>query len=89
MVDTRALAHRRHSDACGGAGARGCRFDVDMRWRRIMKRSTYWMVFLLAIAPLWVPRNCAAQTDRAAADKTLSPYFLVAGGDPDIDRLPL
>jgi Ca-activated chloride channel family protein len=47
------------------------------------------MVFLLAIAPLWVPRNCAAQTDRAAADKTLSPYFLVAGGDPDIDRLPL
>lgn len=33
--------------------------------------------------------NAAAQDDRPPADKTLSPYFFVEGGDPAIDRLPL
>ena len=54
-----------------------------------MKRSTYWMVFLLAIATVLVPLEAAAQDDRAADDKTLSPYFFVEGGDPTVDRLPL
>ena len=54
-----------------------------------MKRSTYWMVFLLAIATVLVPLEAAAQDDRAADDKTLSPYFFVEGGDPAVDRLPL
>ena len=31
----------------------------------------------------------AAQSDRPRADRTLSPYFFVEGGDPEIDRLPL
>ena len=35
-----------------------------------------------------VPLDALAQ-ERADADKTLSPYFFVEGGDPAIDRLPL
>ena len=35
------------------------------------------------------PLDAAAQGDRHAADKTLSPYFFVEGGDAAIDRLPL
>jgi len=38
---------------------------------------------------LFTPSGARAQSDRAAADKTLSPYFFVEGGDPTIDRLPL
>src|SRR5688572_21221706 len=54
-----------------------------------MKRSTCWLVFLLAIATLFAPRQSAAQADRALEDKTLSPYFFVEGGDPGLDALPL
>ena len=36
-----------------------------------------------------VPLGASAQGDRPAADKTLSPFFFVEGGEPDIDRLPL
>ena len=36
-----------------------------------------------------MPLETAAQSDRAADDKTLSPYFFVEGGDPAVDRLPL
>ena len=54
-----------------------------------MKPSTYWLIFVLAIGTLLVPRETAAQSDRAADDKTLSPYFFVEGGDPAVDRLPL
>ena len=54
-----------------------------------MKRSTYWMTCLLAIGTLLVPLETAAQSDRAADDKTLSPYFFVVNGDPAVDRLPL
>jgi Ca-activated chloride channel family protein len=35
------------------------------------------------------PWSAAAQPERPPANKTLSPYFFVEGGDPDIDRLPL
>jgi Ca-activated chloride channel family protein len=52
------------------------------------------MVIALAICVLLVPFDTRAQTnqapsDRAQADKTLSPYFFVDSGDPSIDRLPL
>src|SRR5262245_1210559 len=43
------------------------------------------LVALLSLAP----RPAHAQDDRPRADKTLSPYFFVEGGDPEIDRLPL
>src|SRR5262245_38828398 len=43
------------------------------------------LVALLSLAP----RPAHAQDDRPRADKTLSPYFFVEGGDPTVDRLPL
>jgi Ca-activated chloride channel family protein len=46
-------------------------------------------VFVLTCCLLFMPSGARAQGDRAAADKTLSPYFFVEGGDPAIDRLPL
>src|SRR5215510_4605797 len=44
------------------------------------------LVFLVL---LLAPGVTAAQSDRPNADKTLSPYFFVEGGDPSVDRLPL
>jgi Ca-activated chloride channel family protein len=37
----------------------------------------------------FLPLDARAQTQQPPDDKTLSPYFLVEGGDPAIDRLPL
>ena len=41
---------------------------------------------LCALVP---PLDAAAQDEPPRADKTLSPYFFVDGGDPAIDQLPL
>src|SRR3954468_3853348 len=46
-------------------------------------------IVVAAACALLAPLGAAAQGDRAPADKTLSPYFFVEGGDPAIDRLPL
>lgn len=46
-------------------------------------------VVVAAICTLLVPLAAAAQGDRVPAEKTLSPFFFVEGGDPAIDRLPL
>jgi Ca-activated chloride channel family protein len=46
-------------------------------------------VVVAAICTLLVPLVAAAQGDRVPAEKTLSPFFVVEGGDPAIDRLPL
>src|SRR5262245_55294136 len=46
-------------------------------------------VLWFAICVLLAPLNAAAQVERPTADKTLSPFFFVEGGDPAIDRLPL
>ena len=54
-----------------------------------MTLSTRCTVFVLAVCASLAPLDAAAQGDRAPADKTLSPYFFVEGGDPAIDRLPL
>jgi Ca-activated chloride channel family protein len=54
-----------------------------------MRCSTRRTVFVLALCALLVPIDAAAQGDRANAEKTLSPYFFVEGGDPTVDRLPL
>jgi Ca-activated chloride channel family protein len=48
-------------------------------------RSVLLVITLVAAAPVLE----AAAPDRPAEDKTLSPYFFVDGGDPDVDRLPL
>ena len=42
-----------------------------------------------ALSVLWLAPRAAAQTERPRADKTLSPFFFVEGGDPAVDRLPL
>jgi Ca-activated chloride channel homolog len=36
-----------------------------------------------------LPLDARAQVQRPPDDRTLSPYFLVEGGDPAVDRLPL
>src|SRR5262245_31977564 len=54
-----------------------------------MRLSPRSIVLAIAICVAFVPLEVGAQNDRAAADKTLSPYFFVEGGDPAVDRLPL
>ena len=54
-----------------------------------MRLSTRLLVIAAAICAVLVPLAAVAQGDRVPADKTLSPYFFVEGGDPAIDRLPL
>jgi Ca-activated chloride channel homolog len=46
-------------------------------------------ILVVCTIVLLVPPAARAQGDRPAADKTLSPFFFVEGGEPDIDRLPL
>jgi Ca-activated chloride channel family protein len=43
----------------------------------------------VAISILVPPLDAAAQDQPLRADRTLSPYFFVEGGDPAIDQLPL
>src|SRR5918993_213551 len=52
-----------------------------------MRLST--TVAVVAVCTMLVPFNAAAQSDSPPADKTLSPFFFVEGGDPAVDRLPL
>src|SRR5688572_26039371 len=54
-----------------------------------MKRALRRILLVLSAIVLLVPAGARAQGDRPAADKTLSPFFFVEGGEPDIDRLPL
>jgi Ca-activated chloride channel homolog len=54
-----------------------------------MRFSTRCTFIVVALRMLLVPLNAAAQDDPARADKTLSPFFFVEGGDPTVDRLPL
>jgi Ca-activated chloride channel family protein len=51
-----------------------------------MTLSTRSLLITIVFCALLVPDRAAAQ---AKEDKTLSPYFFVEGGDPDLDRLPL
>jgi Ca-activated chloride channel homolog len=45
--------------------------------------------FCVLACVLLAPVGVSAQIDQPPADKTLSPFFFVEGGDPAIDRLPL
>ena len=54
-----------------------------------MKTSTRSIVVCIAFVLCLFPRGAAAQAERPSADKTLSPFFFVDGGDPTVDRLPL
>jgi Ca-activated chloride channel family protein len=46
-------------------------------------------VAIVVLCALLLPLDAAAQRETVRADKTLSPFFVVDGGDPAIDRLPL
>src|SRR5689334_14678754 len=52
-------------------------------------RPLYRHCVVVLVCVLLMPPDARAQSDRAPADRTLSPYFFVEGGDPDVDRLPL
>jgi Ca-activated chloride channel family protein len=54
-----------------------------------MTRSARYTVVALALGTLLVTPHAAGQGTQSPADKTLSPYFFIDGGDPAIDRLPL
>ena len=55
-----------------------------------MRPLPLWIAVVCAMCASLVPLDAAGQKDRPPADnKTLSPYFLVEGGDPAMDRLPL
>ena len=54
-----------------------------------MKPSLHRIFLVASTIVLLVPAGARAQGGRPAADKTLSPFFFVEGGEPDIDRLPL
>jgi Ca-activated chloride channel homolog len=54
-----------------------------------MRLSTRCLIAVVLSGALFLPLDSAAQNDSPPADKTLSPYFFVEGGDPAIDRLPL
>ena len=54
-----------------------------------MRLSTRCLIVLLLSVVLLQSIDAAARGDSPPADKTLSPYFFVEGGDPSIDRLPL
>ncbi len=53
-----------------------------------MRLVAHSLIFAAAISVSILPLDARAQ-DRAPADKTLSPYFFVEGGDASLDRLPL
>jgi len=54
-----------------------------------MALSTRSSILAVILCISILPQGASAQGERAAGDKTLSPYFWVEGGDPAVDRLPL
>jgi Ca-activated chloride channel family protein len=54
-----------------------------------MALSTRSLIVALVVCISFLPLDARAQDERRAADRTLSPYFFVEGGDASIDRLPL
>ena len=54
-----------------------------------MKPSLHRILVVASALVVLIPLAASAQGERPAADKTLSPFFFVEGGEPDIDRLPL
>ena len=53
-----------------------------------MTHLAHSLAWAIAISVAVLPPSLRAQ-ERPPADKTLSPYFFVEGGDPALDRLPL
>jgi Ca-activated chloride channel homolog len=56
---------------------------------RRMRLRVHCLVIGVIACTSFAPVDVTAQAPRPAADRTLSPYFFVDGGDPTVDRLPL
>jgi Ca-activated chloride channel homolog len=54
-----------------------------------MRLRPYLIAIAVSACAPFVPADVAAQGNPPSADKTLSPYFFVLGGDPTLDQLPL
>ena len=54
-----------------------------------MRLSACCLLVAVFTSALFLPHDAAAQDSPPVADKTLSPFFFVEGGDAEIDRLPL
>jgi Ca-activated chloride channel homolog len=54
-----------------------------------MSIPTRWIVVSLFACAAIAPSADAGQSQKPVPDKTLSPYFFIDDGDPDLDRLPL
>ena len=54
-----------------------------------MKSFLRWIVICLTTCVPLTPTIAAAQDRSPSGDKTLSPFFVIDGGDPAVDRLPL
>jgi Ca-activated chloride channel family protein len=54
-----------------------------------MRCSLRWLLIAVIASVLCLPLDAAAQDNPASTDKTLSPFFVVEGGDAATDRLPL
>jgi Ca-activated chloride channel family protein len=54
-----------------------------------MKPTFFSRFFAVTVALFFLTTAARASAEPVDADKTLSPYFFVEGGDPAVDRLPL
>jgi Ca-activated chloride channel family protein len=54
-----------------------------------MNRALRHFVLAVVISALVPPLDAAAPGESPRAERTLSPYFFVEGGDPAVDRMPL
>jgi Ca-activated chloride channel homolog len=59
--------------------------ELNRCWAGWVRAWVLGVVSLLLVAP----RPAEAATAAASTDKTLSPYFVVEGADPDVEALPL
>ena len=78
---------RRHNGLQPGAGPLSAGSPVALPGR--MRLRPYLIAIAVSACASFVPADVAAQVDQSSADKTLSPYFFVVGGDPTLDQLPL
>lgn len=54
-----------------------------------MTTFTHRIIICVVLCTALLPRAAAAQDNRPPADRTLSPFFVVDGGDPGVESLPL
>lgn len=56
---------------------------------RVFERVQTWLVAAVLVGLAFAAGAGAQTPEVTGGDRTLSPYFFIPGGDPDVDRLPL